>query len=470
MSLLIALLVLVIPPLRSRADLIYFRGGGGAQVPAATDGERIILKLPDGDAAFNRDDFRAIVPGLDPAVEWPRRREAARGGGTTARYAAAWWALENGLIDEAAAEFRALNRDDPRHAPTSRIVAALDRLKPAARDPEDLGEFERALGVAMTRATGPHVVFLHQHGEAEARERIELLERIVIAYYMVLAGQGIELHAPPRRLVSAWFADRADYLAFLHSQDADAFRTTRGYFHPTWNAVVAYDDRSGNRQRTARQALVDRREALLRAARATDRSEAAIRLAEVQLDLNRRAIDLGTATHEMIHQLVANSGLLPRHDSFPIWMHEGFAAQFEVIRGGRWAGISQAHDLRLRDWRKIHPRPKLEPLIRDAGYGRGYQRDLYAQAWALIYFLRLRHPDRFLTFVDLLRSPRRDDAEAGPPLSAGEHAATAFRRAFGNDLEALEREWHDFLDSAQTPLERHDPSRTRPEAPADSNR
>lgn len=455
---LIGLFVLGTAAFQARADLIYFGGGGGVQVPATTDGDRITLKLPDGDASFGRDEFRAIVAGFSPEAEWPRRIASARAGGSAARYAAAWWALENGLTDQAAAEFRALHRDDPRHVPSSRIVAALDRLKPVVSDPDNLPGFEKALGVAMTRAEGPHVVFLHQHDASEARERVELLERIVTAYYILLAGQGVELPAPPRRLVSAWFADRADYLAFLHAENADAFKTTRGYYHPTWNAVVAYDDRSTDRQRDARQALGSRREALRRAARLTDRSEAAIRYSEVRLDLQRRAIDLGTAAHETIHQLVANSGLLPRHDAFPIWMHEGFAAQFEVIRGGRWAGISRAHDLRLPDWRRIHPPPKLEPLIRDAGYGKGYQRDLYAQAWGLVYFLRIRHPDRFLTFLDLLRSPRNDEIGPGPPLSAGQHAAAAFHRAFGDDLTALEHEWHQFLGTVQTPLEQHDPT------------
>ena len=55
----------------------------------------------------------------------------------------------------------------------------------------------------------------------------------------------------------------------------------------------------------------------------------------------------------MIHQLASDSGLVPRHDAFPVWLHEGLAAQFEVIRGGRWAGISRAHDLRLPDWRRL---------------------------------------------------------------------------------------------------------------------
>jgi hypothetical protein len=195
--------------------------------------------------------------------------------------------------------------------------------------------------------------------------------------------------------------------------------------------------------------------------------EAEIRIGEIQLDFERRAVDLGIATHEMIHQLVANSGMLPRHDAFPIWMHEGFAAQFEVFRGGQWAGISRSHDLRLPDWRKIHPPPKIEPLIRDAGYGKGYQRDLYAQAWALVYFLRTQHPDQFLTFLDLLRTPDielssgKDNSRTGPTISANDRAAAAFHRAFGQDLSALEREWRAFLDNAKTPLEQNDPSKTQ---------
>ena len=123
------------------------------------------------------------------------------------------------------------------------------------------------------------------------------------------------------------------------------------------------------------------------------------------LDLDRRSIDLGTAAHEMIHQLAVESGLVPRHDAFPYWLHEGLAAQFEVIRGGRWSGISRAHDLRLPDWRRIQDPIRLERLVRDAGFGRGYQRDLYAQAWALVYYLRTRHSREFLTFLDLLRGP-----------------------------------------------------------------
>src|SRR5262249_52037650 len=194
----------------------------------------------------------------------------------------------------------------------------------------------------------------------------------------------------------------------------EAFTTTSGYLHPTWGAVVAYDGRSTEKQQSARQALQARRDELRQFARTLeslpprgrlrvkladepvrivggadgrallDRLEREVAYRTALLDLDWRAIDLGTAAHEMVHQLAADSGLLRRHDAFPYWMHEGLAAQFEVIRGGRWAGLSRAHDLRLPDWREIQPPPKLDRLIRDPGSGRGYQCALHAQTSALV--------------------------------------------------------------------------------------
>ncbi len=316
-----------------------------------------------------------------------------------------------------------------------------------------------------------------------------LLERVIAGFHLLFAAQGIELRVPRQRLVSAWFTDRQEYLAFLHQQNADAFVSTSGYFHPTWNAVVAYDSRSSEKQHAVRDVFMARRNELRQLAEAVDRmpprGRIRVKLADeptrnvgraegqaiidrlerevafrtAVLDLDWRAIDFGTAAHEMIHQLAADSGLLPHHDTFPYWLHEGFAAQFEVIRGGRWAGISRAHDLRLTDWRNIHSPVGLERLVRDAGFGRGYQRDLYAQAWALVYYLRTQRPKQFLTFIDLLRNPDADsDGGATRQAGRGERVFQVFRRAFGPDLEGLERDWRRFMDGVQTPLERNTPA------------
>jgi hypothetical protein len=480
----------------SRADLIYLRTGGELQVPAAVAGNRVILSLPDRKVDLLSEDIRQRVPGFWPGAEWEQRCRQARAGGFAARYAAAWWAIENGLTAEVVDELRALHAIDPSHGPTARMVAVWDRLDRPCADP-DLDGFRQALGVKMKVARGPHVVLLHQHTDAEADERIALLERVIVGYHWLFAAQGVELKVPRHRLMSAWFADRKDYLAFLRAQDAEAFGTTSGYFHPTWDAVVAYDARSTDKQRTAREALRARQDELRRLAALLDRLptrgrlrvklageptrtvggvqgrellarlERDIAAGTALLDLDWRAIDLGTAAHEMVHQLAADSGRLPRHDAFPYWLHEGFAAQFEVIRGGRWAGLTRAHDLRLPDWRKVQPPPNLERLVRDAGFGRGYQRELYAQAWALVYYLRTRHPEELLTFLDLLRSPAWDEGVSLPQARA-DRVFDAFRRAFGSDLEGLERDWHHFMAGIQTPLEQHDPTSStgsKPRAP-----
>ncbi len=381
---------------------------------------------------------------------------------------------------------RELHRLDPKHAPAARMASALDRLDQPCPDP-DLTAFQKALGVEVTVARGPHVILLHQHSEPEATERIAVLEKVIAGFYLLFAADGIELLAPRRRLVSAWFVEKKDFLAFLHAEQADAFATTRGYFHPTWGAVVAFDARSTDDQRSARAKLETRREELQRfdrqleaapararirielggePVRTVGRSEAKAAIARVEseitcetmlLDLDRRSIDLGTAAHEMIHQLAAESGLVPRHDAFPAWLHEGLAAQFEVIRGGRWSGISRAHDLRLPDWHKIQDPIPLERLVRDAGFGHGYQRDLYAQAWALVYYLRTRHSREFLTFLDLLRGPASGEA-VSLTTGRGDRVFGAFQRAFGSDLDALERDWRAFMATVKTPLEQHRPT------------
>ncbi len=468
-----------------RSELIYFRKGGEAQLPATIEGVRVILDLPDGKVELARDDIRKIVPGFWPATERETRCRQARAGGSEARYAAVWWAIENGLTTEIVSELRELRALDPKHLPTARMTAVLDRLGEPGVDPE-FDRFQKALGIETRVARGPHVLLLHQHSDAEADERIELLERVITGYHLLFAAQGIELSVPRRRLVSAWFADQKDYLAFLRSEGAQAFATTRGYFHPTWNAVVAYDARSNEPQRTARNKLAAKRDDLRRygemVERAPPRSRIKIKLADLPartvghneakvllariddeimcetmlLDLDRRSVDLGTAAHEMIHQLANDSGLVPQHDAFPVWLHEGLAAQFEVIRGGRWAGISRAHDLRLPDWRRLSSPMKLERLVRDAGFGHGYNRDLYAQAWALVYFLRTQRPQQFLTLIDLLRSP---DVGAESPVSAtGDRVFDAFQRAFGTDMDKLESDWRRFMKTVQTPLEQHVPA------------
>ena len=210
-----------------RADLIYFRKRGEAQLPASLDGTRVELSLPDGKVELSRDIIRKIVPGYWPASEWETRRQKVQPSGSEARFAAAWWAIENGLTMEVADEIRAIHLRAPKHLPAARMVTVLDRLAAPCIDP-DFERFQKALGIETRVARGPHVILLHQHSDAEADERIALLERVIAGYHLLFAAQGVGLTAPRRRLVSAWFADQKDYLAFLRVGGS------RGICHDSW--------------------------------------------------------------------------------------------------------------------------------------------------------------------------------------------------------------------------------------------
>ena len=435
------------------ADLVYFVQGGQVQIPATFDPEghgTVRLEAPDGSLTFLRSDVRKVVPGYWPEQDWTRRSAAAQADGSVARFAAAWWALENGLTPQAESMLRLAHAADPGHPATARMIAVLDRLDRVGgvSDP-DLEPILSALGTSFSIERGPHVLLLHQHPAAEAAARVELLERVAQSYFLLFAAHGLELPVPGRRFVMVWFADQRDYLAFLHAEGADTFRTTLGYYHPTLDAVLTYDARTSPARRKARDAIaarlgeVDR----LPEGEQRDRLRRDATRQRLLLDMERQSVELGTAAHEMVHLLVAQSGLAPGHEDFPLWLHEGLAAQFEVVRGGRWAGFGRAHDLRLPDWRRIDPHPRLAPLLRDVGFGQGYRQSSYAAAWALVYYLRQKQPTGFITFLDLLRTP---DPEARP---REDRTIAHFRAAFGDDLSALEADWHRTMATLRTPLE-----------------
>jgi hypothetical protein len=343
----VVLIAIVLAAVRARAELVYFKQGGRAQLNATPAGDGTIrLELPDGPVLFAATDFRKIIPGHCPerTLEARLRDAQAEGGGD--RFGLAWWALEHGLTPQAETLLRAAHLADPGQPAVARMVAALDRLDAPGSRPDpgpELDAIYEALGGSFDAVRGPHVLLLHQRTAAEAAERLDLLERVVRTYYLWFAAQGLELPVPGQRLVSAWFAEQRDYLAFLHAEGADVFRTTLGYYHPTLQAVVTFDVRS------APALAVGSARALARLPLSQGERDLARR--RVLFETDRRSVELGTAVHEMVHLLVARSGLEPDLGAFPLWLHEGLAAQFEVVRGGRWAGFGRAHDLRLPEWR-----------------------------------------------------------------------------------------------------------------------
>ncbi|WZO97374.1 DUF1570 domain-containing protein [Isosphaeraceae bacterium EP7] len=479
---LVVLGIVLAPPSPLRGDLLYFKGGGRAQVAARVEGDSVIVDAPMGKLAFLRSDFLKLVPGFDPRGAWPARREAVRDAPAEAQFREAWWALENGLPREAVALLRDLHVGHPDHQPTARMIAAYDRLCVPIEDP-DLSSLTPALAQVGRPHRTAHLLLYHEGPPEEVAERAEMLEDVVSAYQLILTGWGLDLKPPAHRLPSIYLKSRANYLELLGQQGSAAFATTRGYYHPTLRVVFAYDTRGDEAQARSRsriaavQRQVDGFETMLsrvpesgrvlieatgadgsrrvtkaEAGRVLDDKVRDLRRLRMLADLDWRAIDLGIAAHETIHQLAVETGLVRRFDDLPTWLHEGLAAQFEVVRGGRWAGFRRAHDLRLPDARKLSPPPPLEPLVRGRGFGPGYDRDRYAAAWSLVDFLANEAPVGFVSFLEILRT--------SPPKLAddrGDRAWNAFKLSLTAPTSDLQRDWHRHLNDRRTPLEEEAP-------------
>ena len=431
----------------ARAELLYFQDGGRLHVAAEVRDGLVRIKGATEDYVFRTADFRAIVPGHNPEQDWQARRATALESGPEARFSAAWWALENGLIPEAVAMLRATHADRA-HPPTARLVAILDRLAPHLPDP-DASSLLHAIGIPLDSARSRHVLLYHETTQEKAAAQLDLLERVLTAFYLALTADGIDLEPPAEKLVFVALRDQADYLAFLRSQHAGAFATTYGYYHPAYRAVVTFDLRTAPRWASAYRALErahgDSPHGARTAAELDDPRTRNLQRQRLLQEMEVRANADGTAAHELVHALTIASGLAPTPEAFPHWLHEGLAGQFEVVRGGRWAGVGQPHDLRLGDWRKVEPAPNLEGLIRDRGFGQGYKAAVYARSWALVRFLRGAHSGRFLQFLELLRNP--------PENGVAPRFATRFQAIFGPDLAAFETEWTRFFQGIHTTLE-----------------
>ena len=319
---------------------------------------------------------------------------APGGDGPDARFGDAWRSLGHGETTLAADRLRAIVREHPEHAPTRRLVAALDRLAVPSADVDPTPTLDDLPGRWQV-ARGPHVLLIHRDGPEASAARVELLERVTTTYYLLFAGLGFDLPAPRRRLVAVRFDRPEEFRSTLRDWGGSAFEADWGCYLPARHLVAT------------------------RAARGPSAAGP--------------GLETAAATHEMVHQLVAESGLEPRPGAFPSWLGEGLAAQFEPTDGPRWAGFLPSNTHRLDDCRRGDPSPPLVPMLTDAGHGR----PAYGPAWALVHLLLAEEPASLAALIDQLRGPADLDVE--------DCAIAASRRALGADLGPLEARWRSHM-------------------------
>ncbi len=460
----------------AQAGVVEFKNGGVVQLPVKIVDEMVELRLLDQTYTFLKEDFLWIEKDGWPAEDWTKLRDEALRSDGLDRFRAAWWALQHGLTDEAVALIQASHQVDPTLQPVARLVEVLDALQ--EETPTTIAKSPQFLRGDFVITESDHLVLIHQVEANEARQRIEVLEDVLTTFYLVFEAQGIRLKPPSHKLVAVWFAEERGYRDLIAREAGNAFATTRGYYHPSRQIVFYYDGRSvasyqerdaTNRSRLEEVSAIENaiesippRQRFRLSVRGeqpsrVNRAQAAEILAQLRRDIDRVTllqerdrirVDLGTAAHELIHQLAIASGLAPRFDSFPNWLHEGIAMQFEEVRGGHWAGFGRVDHRRLEDWRSTEIHPSLRSILEDQGFGGGFDLERYAAAWAFVLYLRKEEPKRFLALVDHHRAGR-------PPFSvAADYPLLTTPTPL--DLDDLERAWLDYMSRLDSPLSHSD--------------
>jgi len=140
--------------------------------------------------------------------------------------------------------------------------------------------------------------------------------------------------------------------------------------------------------------------------------------------------------HEYFHYVARNN-----YGDLPLWLHEGLAeyySTFQVTRNEALVGLPIAEHV---IWLRKNPWIPLAQLFTVDQNSKEYNESerrgaFYAESWALTHYLLTGSPERRGQLQELLRLTK-----------AGASGQEAFRKVFGADPTALEREAHTYVKS-----------------------
>ncbi|MEZ6108307.1 MAG: DUF1570 domain-containing protein [Pirellulaceae bacterium] len=268
-----------------------------------------------------------------------------------------------------------------------------------------------------------HYVIAYETSSAFAIWVGSLFERLLRGFDSYWGQRDIELNEPAFPLPVVILGSRARFEQYAEQELGGPPGSIIAYYHLLHNEVVMYDLTESDDPEPRRGSNADRINAVL------SRPEAYGLVA--------------TIVHEATHQVSYNVGLQQRLADYPMWVNEGMAAFFETpdlrSRTG-WRGIGQLNPLRLPQLKQCLLDRESDGLVRTLVDDQRFKSgetvlDAYAEAWGLVYYLSRVKRDEFAAYLR--------DLQGLTPLgvSAADERLELFREHFGQDLEALDREF-----------------------------
>jgi hypothetical protein len=478
----VCLLVMILP-CATRADILFYGVITTADEPLKFEGtvrvdskDVVTLQHPQfGTLYFGAGDVKFFRAPSTLSIAQQKLKRAKQD--PKACIEAARWALHTGHLPEfykAAAAAWAADRNDPTVQRLANLKRRMDAPVPVHKEQEDEMRKFVVIGKDMEFVRSKHFLLMHntkptqdvkatkgkRNAKTPAETRLELLETVYETFLLKFYLEGLELEVPKEHLKVVLFADRADYLAMGEANKEDHSKAA-GFYNLKSNTAVFYDQGTGEGfkelDQMNKELQEEARVAMIHPNPLTKHVVRVSKTLNVLCEMEKRNQDIEVVSHEGTHQMAANTGLMPNEAHVPVWIAEGIATYFESPRDAAWAGVGTVNEKRLRDYRASARDPKTSNIDfvvsdmifmqSDSGVGSA---EAYAQAWALSHFLMAKRFDDLMKFYKLVGARRVKDNKAYSPKENLE----VFKKAFGENTAAVGAEWHRYMQSLKTDVER----------------
>lgn len=276
--------------------------------------------------------------------------------------------------------------------------------------------------------TTEHFVIAYQTEKVYARWVGGLYERLFKGFEKYWESKKkLELEQPQFPLVAIVFGSRAEYARYVQRELGTDPGTMVAYYNLMTNRVAMYD-LTADQVQPGTTISNDRR------------------VNQILSSPNSLPM-VATVIHEGTHQLMFNRGMQTRFSDTPLWLNEGLAMYFETpdMKSSRgWRAIGRVNPLRFGQFRQDlqtrAPNALTELISHDKRFADAqHSGAAYAESWALNYYLLNRRSDEYVAYLKFMAKKR--PLEYDTP----EQRLSDFKQFFGEDLNALDREFVGYM-------------------------
>lgn len=340
----------------------------------------------------------------------------------------------------------------------------------------------QAAGSGFHLRHAKHFVCAYDTARQTAAELLARMERTYTTVCRFARIHDLSVDLPDRKLEVIFFRGYDDFLAYNQRTNADLPAEALGYYSPASGRSCFFNyetspefvelhrklDRAeamGEQLKAVRSAgggadthltytTIDGRRRTITRAQALDeiqQLDRQTRRLRLQMANYAERINCTVVQHEAAHQVLFHLGLQVPFADNPFWLVEGLATQFETPPGAYGAGLGAINQRRLGDFLRASDQgrslqtPRLLSVehlcfANPAEWPAHLQMsDLYAEAWALVYYLRRSNPDGFGQYMAALRQRRPD-----LPVTR-QQERQAFEQAFGPADSNFTAKWLQFM-------------------------